>query len=141
LGLASEYRKLTTKEVQAPSGFKFTIRKVTRRALVYVMNMYPETLPTKGASMQELRTKLEETMTPQELSEFLDKTIPAVLKECIVKPKVGDKPSEDVLAVEEISGYDQLFLFFTILEFSGLTEEAFKELDFFRTKPSRKTSG
>ena len=112
---AEEYRKQLYKVVEVPSGFKFKIRKLTLTAFNELMKAAPPAKPGE----------------PVDFSKFTEK-IPVVLLECVVEPKLSDRPSKNRLSVHELSAVDQQVLFMEILKLSGLTEEALEKLKSFR---------
>jgi len=130
-----EYRRRTTKIVSIGEGLNFKVRCLTLKAFNTVVKMFPEsTAPKAGESPEEFAKRLRGEGI--DISELLEH-IPDVLVECVVEPPLVKGPGdENHLSVNELSGFDQLKLFFEIMKVSGLTEEALKELESFRPESS-----
>mgnify|MGYP000120728850 CR=1 FL=1 len=117
---AEEYRKQLYKVVEVPSGFKFKIRKLTMRAFKIVMEAAPPKKPGESISFEDI-----------DFGEFAE-AVPKVLLECVVEPKLAEKPSKNRLSVYELDAVDQQVLFMEIIKLSGLTEENLEKLRSFR---------
>lgn len=122
-----EYRARVRKEVTAPSGHVFLVRKLKQqdfvpRGLVALTIETMAEVPVEVAKAY-LREHPEEVLVVEE----------TVLTKGIVKPKVT--MSHDVIdgiCVDELEEQDRKFLFDTISEFSGMTELAMAAIDKFR---------
>jgi len=119
---AEEYRKRVRKTVEAPSGFKFVIRKLNLKTLARLMEVYGET-PTGDLSEKQ------KALLADKLKGRLEDIVEVVLPNCIVKPKVvlNETTKKDELALADLEPDDLIFLVNTITDFSGLTGEAAEE--------------
>ena len=117
---AEEYRKRLYKVVEVPSGFKFKIRKLTMKAFSELVKVAPPAKPGEPVDLAK-----------EDLDTFIE-VAHKVLLECVVEPKLAERPKKDVLSVYELSAEDQQFLLFEILKLSGLAEEQLEELERFR---------
>jgi len=123
---AAEYRKRVYKVVTAPSGFSFTIRKMSFKVFSKLLQIYGETPTTELTAEQ--RAKLGERLRNQ-LPQIMEVVIPG----CVVKPKIVlENPTEDELALDDIEPNDLIFLMNEITNFSGLTGPAAEERSSFQ---------
>ena len=116
-----EYRKRTQKEVTVPSGSVFVIKGLPP---IDILSMFEDF----GVDMNDKKA----------VSEYFTKHPGDVMKRIlpagIVLPPVELKGSDKALGLNEIILGDSMQLMIDIMELSGLSAEAGKELDKFRKK-------
>lgn len=136
-GRGKAYRDKRRKEVTAPSGDVYTIRKPGARAFT---KQFKDTIGTaevpediEYALSEEGMKEAEETVkkelkerTPEELITSMD----ALILDCVVDPKVVEHETDDdnELWVQDIDLPDYFFLFREITEFAGVTAGKIREL-------------
>lgn len=109
------------KEVEAPSGYTFTIRQIPTR--VY----------SKLTKISKKRKKLNEKISEDEVPEDIIELMDVVLTSCVVKPRITLDPSDtDALHIDDVLVEDGVFLIDAVYEYTGVNKEAMEEIDEFR---------
>lgn len=136
-GRGREYREKRRREVTAPSGDVYTIRKPGARAFTRqfkdsvgaakIPDDIEHALSDEGIKEAEEAVKKDlKERSPEELVDSMDELILA----CVVDPKVVEHETDDVneLWIQEIDLPDYFFLFREITDFAGVTTEKIREL-------------
>ena len=119
-----KYVDANRKEVTAPSGMKFVIRRIPPRIL---LEMAAEIPPERRGP----------TFTA-DAAKTLPKYFEKIMYNCVVKPRIVPQPTgkSGEIAIDDLRPEDGLFLLDEINKFSGLTEAARVARERFRTEPS-----
>lgn len=113
------------KEVTAPSGMKFVIRRIPPRIL---LEMAAEIPPEQRRGP---------TFTA-DAAKTLPKYFEKIMYNCVVKPRIVPQPTgkPDEIAIDDLRPEDGFFLLDEINKFSGLTEAARVARERFRAESS-----
>jgi len=110
------------KTVTAPSGKKYTIKKMPRKTFVSIMKLIPATTDEEEAreAMMSNLVELSDTLLP----------------ECVVKPKISTQPTQsndpNVIYIEDLDIPDIFFLISEIFDISGLSPDKMRAREKFR---------
>ena len=114
------------KEVTAPSGMKFVIRRIPPRILLEM-----------AAEIPPEQRRASPTFTA-DAAKTLPKYFEKIMYNCVVKPRIVPQPTgkPDEIAIDDLRPEDGFFLLDEINKFSGLTEAARVARERFRAESS-----
>lgn len=133
-GRGRAYREKRRKDVTAPSGDIYTIRKPGARALTKLFKgssekvVLPEDIDEmlSDESMKEMAEEIIDKQSAEEIIASTDELIIA----CVINPKIvaDETDDDDELWIGDVDIADYFFLSKEIAEFAGVTTEKLREL-------------